>query len=68
MCNLFELTHVPACGKTAVSGSTIENKNEKNSNKVKDYRCNHNIIDRDNDGYVRCKSCEEIMDVSTYYR
>ena len=29
MCNIFELTHVPACGKTAVSGSKIENKKKK---------------------------------------
>jgi len=62
------LEQKPQPRQADVSGSKIENKNEKNSNKVKDYRCNHNIIDRDNDGYVRCKSCKEIMDVSTYYR
>jgi hypothetical protein len=33
MCHLFELTHVlPTCGKFAVSGSTIENKNETPNN------------------------------------
>lgn len=63
MCHLFKLAHIlPTCGKTAVIGSTIENKNEKNSNNAKEYRCNHNIIDRDNDGYVRCKSCKEIVE------